>query len=335
MPPEFPKRVFDALDVEFNHTYGPTEACVNAATWKFDPGDDSRRIPIGHPISNVRLFILDSSLEPAPIGVPGELYIAGVGLARGYWMQPVLTAESFIPNPYPISAGERIYRTGDLARWFKDGSIEFIGRVDHQVKLRGYRIELGEIESVLGNHEDITQVVVLLREDEPGEERLVAYIVASGGTRLEVAYLRAYLKKVLPEYMIPSAFVILDQMPLNSSGKVDRKALPLPGRTRPENESLIPPSSETEEILVDIWKDVLNLERVGVNDNFFELGGHSLLVMRVINRARDVFGADIPIRWLFESPTIAEFAAHIEQLLLLSRKPQITSSEISGTYEAD
>jgi non-ribosomal peptide synthetase component E (peptide arylation enzyme) len=248
-------------------------------------------------------------------------------------MQPVLTAESFVPNPYPVSAGERMYRTGDLARWFEDGCVEFLGRGDHQVKLRGYRIELGEIEAVLGRHGDIAQAVVLLREDEPGEGQLVAYVVAVGGTQVEAAHLRAYLKKAVPEYMIPSAYVILDQMPLNPSGKVDRRALPPPKRTRPEIETLTPPRSQTEQILVDIWKDVLNLERVGVNENFFELGGHSLLVMRIINRARDVFQADIPIRRLFESPTIAEFAVHIDQLNLLARQPQTTSGKSGADRE--
>jgi hypothetical protein len=271
-------------------------------------------------MTNTRLYILDRYLQPVPIGVPGELYIEGPGLARGYLRRPGLTAERFVPNPFG-HPGTRLYRTGDLVQFFRDGNIEFLGRTDHQVKIRGYRIELGEIEASLEEHGAVLRCVVLAREDAPGEtqrgpgtdKRLVAYVIPRAMPGPKVGELRSFLSEKLPQYMVPSSFVYLDVLPLAPSGKVDRNALPAPDERRPELDgAFVAPRTSVEVGLAEIWAAVLGFDQVGIHDDFFELGGHSLLATVVVSRARDAFGVDIALRTLFETPTIAGLAERVE-----------------------
>jgi acyl carrier protein len=248
-------------------------------------------------------------MQPVPGGVTGELYIGGDGLARGYLNRPELTAEKFVSNPFSEEPEARLYKTGDLARYFPDGNIEFLGRIDAQIKIRGFRIELGEIEAVLGMHPAIRETVVSVSEHQAGDKRLVAYVVPEQKSIISTTELRGFLKQKLPDYMIPSAFVVLDSLPLTPNGKVDRKALPEPDSGRLElDDSFIPARTPIEELLVGIWCEVLGLKEVGIHDNFFELGGHSLLATQVMSRLRKVFEVEIPLRTLFESPTVEEFA---------------------------
>jgi amino acid adenylation domain-containing protein/non-ribosomal peptide synthase protein (TIGR01720 family) len=313
------KRPIEGLPFALINHYGPTECAVVASAGMVNAGgEDGCGWPsIGRPIANVEVYLLDERMQPVPVGVRGELYIGGRGIGRGYLNRPELTAERFIPHPFSAEPGARLYRTGDIARYLADGRIEFIGRADAQVKVRGYRIELGEIEAVLAEHELVREAVALLREDVPGEKRLVAYVVAYDEQQPTNSELRGHLQKQLPAYMIPSAFVMLDELPLTPSGKIDRRSLPAPERVRPELEnSYVAPASPTEEILVSIWSDLLNVERVGIHDNFFELGGHSLLATQLISRIRETFHVNLPLRSSFESPTIAEQAQLIERLVM-------------------
>jgi amino acid adenylation domain-containing protein len=290
--------------------YGPTETVVGCCVYKVSP-DEYRpgSVPIGQPIINTQLYILDSRLSPLPAGAIGELYIGGDGVARGYLNRPELTAAKFVPDPFGQEAGARLYKTGDLARYLPGGDIEFLGRTDHQVKVRGFRIELGEIEAVLSQHAAVQETIVLAREDTPGDKRLVAYVVTAD----DDGDLRGYLKDRLPEYMVPSAFVTLDALPLTTNGKVDRRALPVPDWTRPElGATFVAPRTPEEEILAGIWAGILGVERVGVYDTFFDLGGHSLLATQVISRLRDAFDVELPVRALFEAPTVAGLAASVE-----------------------
>jgi hypothetical protein len=265
-------------------------------------------------VANTQVYLLDRSGNPVPVGVPGELYIGGDGLARGYWNRPELTAERFLPDPWSGKSGARLYKTGDLARYLPDGNLEFLGRVDQQVKLRGFRIELGEVEAALGRHPAVRQAVVLAREDAPGHKRLVAYLVTSAAQAPGVHELRAFLKDQLPEYMVPSAFVLLDALPRTVNGKIDRGALPAPGpNDLPQAEAFVAPRTPVEERLAGIWAEVLSLERVGVEDDFFALGGHSLLATRVVSWVRSAFQVDLPLRRLFEAPTVAGLALVIAQ----------------------
>jgi amino acid adenylation domain-containing protein len=288
-----------------NH-YGPSETHV--VTWLSLPDEpDSWETfpPIGRPIDSTQMYVLDQSFNPVPIGVPGELYIGGVSLARGYLNQPGLTAEKFIPNPFATEAGARLYRTGDLARYRTDGDIDFLGRIDHQVKIRGFRVELGEIESVLGRHPSVLEVVVLAREDVPGEKSLAAYIVSDEQQAVGSSELRDYLMGKLPDYMVPSAFVIMKSLPLTANGKIDRRALPAPDHTRPElKKEFVAPRSAAEQVVSKIMAKALGVEQVGVFDNFFELGGHSLMATRVLFRLREAFRVDLPLPSLFERPTV-------------------------------
>jgi acyl carrier protein len=252
-------------------------------------------------------------MSPAPVGVAGELYVGGDGLARGYLGRPALTAERFVPDPFSSEPGGRLYRTGDLVRYTASGELHYLGRLDHQVKIRGFRIELGEIEAVLSSHDGVRECVVIAREDAPGEKRLVAYIVGAAGDAEGVARLRAYAAERLPAYMVPSAFVVLEELPLTPNGKVDRKALPAP-EGRPEGAAdYVEPRNETERALARIWAGVLGVERVGAEDNFFDLGGHSLLATQVILEVRREFGVEIPLRHVFETPTVAYFATLVER----------------------
>ncbi len=306
----------------FFNAYGPTETTVCASMHLCDKGSAANP-PIGRPIDNTELFILDAHLNPVPIGVAGELHIGGVSLARGYLHRPDLTAEKFIPNPFSDKPGARLYKTGDSVRYLPDGNIEFLGRIDHQVKVRGFRIELGEIEAVLVEHPAVRDAAVLAREEVPGDTRLVGYVVVDGTADITVGELRNYLRSRLPDYMVPAVFVRLDAMPLSPSGKVDRKALPAPDQSRPDLESVyVGPRDETEAKLAEICAALLNLEKVGVYDNFFDLGGHSLLATQFMSRLRDSFQVDLPLRSLFEKPTIAELAEVIKEAREKSPKLQ-------------
>jgi amino acid adenylation domain-containing protein len=291
--------------------YGPTETVVGCCVWEIPPSMPlTGPVPIGRPISNSRLHILDPRLHPVPIGVPGELYIGGEGVCRGYLHRPDLTAEKFVPDPFR-PGGERLYRSGDLARYLPDGTIDLLGRMDHQVKVRGFRIELGEIEAMLSSLDGVRQAVVVVREDrsvEPRDRRLVAYVV--GDTSLEV--LRRSLSERLPDYMVPAAFVTLAELPLTPNGKVDRKALPAPDGQISE-ESYLAPQTAVEKVLAGIWAEVLGLERVGVTDHFFDLGGHSLMAIQAVSRFRKIFQVSLSLRVLFEAPTIQALARVLEE----------------------
>jgi amino acid adenylation domain-containing protein len=294
--------------------YGPTESTTFACTYALPKHIEATTasIPIGRPIANTEVYILDPHLHPVPIGVGGELYIGGEGLARGYLRRPELTAEKFIPDPFSPRPGARLYRTGDLARYLPDGSIEFLGRIDQQVKLRGYRIELGEIEIALRQHSAIQEAVVNVQKDSPGDKRLVAYVVLQEPGAPSHQALKGYLQQKLPEYMIPSAFVVVDRLPLLPNGKVDRQALPAPEQSRPElAEGFVAPRTPLEEILVTVWREVLGVERVGIHDNFFELGGHSLKATQVVARVRAIRHLEFPLRTMFEVPTVAGMAAYL------------------------
>jgi amino acid adenylation domain-containing protein/non-ribosomal peptide synthase protein (TIGR01720 family) len=314
LPFELQERFFARLTAELHNLYGPTEAAIDVTFWKCLREDKRRIVPIGHAIANTQIHILDRQLQPVPINVPGELHIGGVGLARGYLRRPGLTAEKFIPNPFGEEAGERLYRTGDLARYLADGQIEFLGRLDHQVKLRGFRIELGEIEALLSRHEAVREAVVIAREGAGGERQLVAYVVrAQSGPKPSANVLRAFLKEKLPGYMLPALFVVLDALPLTANGKVDRRALPAPDAARAASEqALVETRTKTEEVLAQVWSRLLGLERVSIHDNFFELGGHSLLGMQLVSRVREALGVELSARALFDAPTVRAFAAKVE-----------------------
>jgi acyl-coenzyme A synthetase/AMP-(fatty) acid ligase/aryl carrier-like protein len=269
--------------------------------------------PIGRPIANTQIHLLDRHLQPAPLGVAGELHIGGAGLGRGYLARPELTAEKFAPNPFAEEAGARLYKSGDLARYRADENIEFLGRIDHQVKIRGVRIELGEIEGALGRHPSVREAVVVVREDQPGEKRLVAYLTVISGEVLEVSELRGYLKERLPEYMVPAAYVAMPELPLMSNGKLNRNALPTPEREAYASHGYEAPVGEIETALAQIWAEVLHLESVGRHDNFFAMGGHSLLAIVLIERMRQE-GLHADVRSLFATPTLAELAAAVEEI---------------------
>ena len=295
---------------EFFNAYGPTETTIWASINRCRA--EEGRPSIGKPIGNTQMFVLDAKLEPVPAGVTGELYIGGVGLARGYLNRPELTATRFVPHPFATTPGARLYRTGDLGRYRAGGSIEFLGRMDHQVKIRGYRVELGEIESALGEQPIVREAVVMVREDTPEDKRIVAYVVLNQKCESPADELRRAIKEKLPSYMIPSAFVVLEAMPLTPNGKIDRKALPAPDQTRPDIEGVfVAPRTPIEEMIADIWSQVLKLEKVGVHDKFFSLGGHSLLATQVAQRVRETFKVPLPLRLFFETPTVADLADYV------------------------
>ncbi|MGZ3458873.1 MAG: amino acid adenylation domain-containing protein, partial [Archangium sp.] len=308
------RRALEQLRIPLANCYGPTEGTVIASCLPLTlPEQVGSSVSIGSPIANTQVYLLDAHLRPVPLGVPGELFIGGEGLARGYTSRPDLTAERFLPHPFSSSPGERLYRTGDLARWRSDGHLEFLGRADSQVKLRGYRIELPEVEASLLSHPEVREAVAVVREDSPGDKRLVAY-VTSHSQHLDISALRAFLKQRLPDFMLPSALVRLDALPLTSSSKVDRKALPRPdfssaGRTG----QFVEPTSPLERQLVSIWSQELGIEHVGVDDHFFEkLGGTSLSVIKVAARMREELGREVQVTWLFEHPTISDLARRMD-----------------------
>jgi amino acid adenylation domain-containing protein len=299
--------------VRLVHVYGPTESTTFASWYEVNEvSPAAATVPIGKPVANTTLHVLDERLRPVPPGVPGGLFIGGDGLALGYVGRPALTAERFVADPFG-PPGSRLYATGDVARRLRDGNVEFLGRRDGQVKVRGFRVELGEIEAVLDRRPDVRDTVVVLREDRPGEKRLVAYVV--GDDQPEPSELRAFLRDRLPEYMVPSAFVRLDALPLSPNGKVDRNALPRPTAERAvDGGSFVPAQSPHEQLLAEIWRDVLHLERVGIHDNFFDLGGHSLLMAKVHNRLVEAVAQKVTMIDLFQFPTIASLARHLDGL---------------------
>ena len=308
LSPQLRNRFLGRIQAELHNEYGPTE--TGEITVFYCEAAEGP-LSIGRPIPNTTAHVVDRWLQPVPVGVPGELMLGGVALARGYHRQPALTADRYVPNPFDTAGGSRLYRTGDLCRWLPDGSLDYLGRADHQVKIRGFRIEPAEIESALLTHPAVRQAVVLVRGDVPGDPRLVAYLVTDG-REPAAAELRSHLTSLLPQYMVPAAFVRLESLPLTSSGKLDRRALPAPVLPAREETALDLPRTPTEERLAAIWREVLGLERVGIHDNFFELGGHSLLATRVVARTREAVGADLPLRAMFEQPTVAGIAARLE-----------------------
>jgi len=327
------RQIYSLSNVEqvFN-LYGPSED-TTYSTYAEMRDDPDYSPTIGRPIADTQVFALDSDFAPVPIGAPGELLIAGEGLARGYFNRPEPTAEKFTPNPFGADAGSRMYKTGDLVRYRPDGNLEFLGRIDHQVKIRGYRIELGEIEAVINAHSSVRESVVIAREDTPGDKRIVAYFVPDN-TPPSASELRDFIKQKLPEYMLPSALIMLEALPLTPNGKIDRRALPSPGRPESSGISLSYAStSQTEEIIAGIFGQVLRVDGVNINDNFFDLGGHSLLAVQVISRLRETMGVELPLRAIFEAPTVAELAETIKdttagELTL----PPLSPAHIEGDF---
>ena len=311
LPQELASRLLDQGSSVWN-LYGPTETTIWSLTHQVVSGTGP--IPIGGPIDNTQIFILDAHLEPVPTGVAGELYIGGTGVARGYLNRPELSAERFVPDPFSAEPGARLYRTGDSARSRQDGTIECLGRIDHQIKVRGFRIELGEIEAALRQHPSVEESVVVALETGAGDKRLAAYVVLGQGESVATGELRNFLKQKLPDYMVPCAFQMLDLLPLNSSGKVDRKALPdvNPSSFEPDMQ-YVPPQDELEEALVKIWQEVLNVEKVGTQDNFFDLGGHSLLLMQVNQKLKKSSAGAFPSSRCFEYPTVRMLAQSLSQ----------------------
>jgi amino acid adenylation domain-containing protein len=308
----------------FNH-YGPTETTVAVVTHRFRPDESSEdfaTLPIGRPLANVRAYVLDDRLQPVPVGIPGELHIGGAAVSRGYLNEPAMTAAKFIPDPFSAKPGERLYKSGDIVRYAPDGNLCFLGRADHQTKVRGYRVELGEIEAALRRHPSVREALVVVREDRPTDERLVAYLTATQASQ-STADLRSYLHEGLPDYMVPQAYVWLERMPLTQHGKLDRQALPAPERTPVEHvPEHVQARTPSEEIVSEVFSEVLGIEAVGLHENFFELGGHSLLATKAISRLRDYLQAELPLRALFESPTVAELGAVI-QGVLSQAKPEV------------
>ena len=314
--------------VRLFNLYGPSEY-TTYATWTEVPHGRPGPVSIGLPLANTRVYLVDADLHPAPLGVPGELLLAGAGLARGYLGRPALTAEKFVPDPFGEPGG-RLYRTGDLGRWSESAGLQFLGRIDHQVKVRGFRIEPGEIEAVLAAHPAVGGAVVAVRRDAAGDSRLVAWVVAKDGTTADAAALRAHLRARLPEPMVPSAFVALPAFPLTPNGKVDRAALPDPGAApAAPAAAYAEPRTDTERAVAEIWREVLGAGRVGRDDDFFELGGHSLVAGRVAARVRQRLAVEVPLTAVFDASTLAAFAAEIDRLA--ARQAGAAPAAISST----
>ena len=307
------KSALQEPQVELFNEYGPTEGTVWASVHRCPHPSGRQSVPIGRPIANTRVYILDTWGEPVPVGVAGDLYIGGAGVTRGYLHQPELTAQRFVPDPYAVQAGARMYRTGDIGRWLADGSLEFLGRNDDQVKIRGFRIELGEIQERLQEHPAVEEAVVIAREDAPGEKRLVAYYSPSTlhhfpDLESQISDLRSFLSERLPEHMVPAAYVLLESFPLTPNGKLDRKALPAPTGNAYAVHRYVPPQGNFETALAVIWAEVLKLEQVGRYDDFFALGGQSLVALRVLFRVNDCFQTELSVRTLLEHSVLMEFA---------------------------
>jgi amino acid adenylation domain-containing protein len=335
LPPELCRRWLERYPhVPLLNAYGPTE-CSDDVTHHplhLPPAPDMMSVPIGKPIANTQVYILDRRLRPVPLGVAGELYVGGDGVGRGYLNDPTRTATSFLPDPFSQSAGARLYRTGDRARHLPGGQIEFLGRLDFQVKVRGYRIEVGEVEAALRRHPEVRDVAVVARADAPGEARLVAYVVASGEGAARTRTLREFLKASLPEYAVPSAFVRLDELPLTPNGKLDRKALPTSGETGGEDgDGYLAPRNDIESRLVRIFEGVLGVRRVGVRDNFFELGGHSLLALRLVGEMQRQFGRELPLAVLFQQGTVEHLAEVLREQFTATALSPLVAIQPRGT----
>ncbi len=327
LPFDLTERFFERFQCELHNLYGPTEAAIDVSFWQCQPHDNRQLVPIGRPIANTQLYILDRHFQPVPIGVVGELYIGGDGLGRGYLNRPELTAEKFSPNPFSPNKSTHLYKTGDLARYLADGNIEFLGRIDNQVKIRGFRIELGEIESVLSQHPDVVNAIAIVYEDAPGDKRLIAYVIPQPSATLTQTELRQFLNQKLPDYMLPAAFVVLDSFPLTPNGKIDRHALPAPDRTQVASaETFVAPRNELEQQLAKIWSELLKIQSIGIEDNFFALGGHSLLATQVMSRIQTFYSLSIPLRYIFEYPTIAQLGDSLGTLII-NRVPMATNLE--------
>jgi amino acid adenylation domain-containing protein len=313
LPHDLQEQFFRLLPSQLHNLYGPTEAAVDVTHWTCRRGDERETVPIGRPVANTQVYILDRYLQPVPMGVPGELHLGGVQVGRGYHKRPELTAEKFIPDPFSDDPEGRLYKTGDLCRWLPDGVVEYLGRMDFQVKIRGFRIELGEVEDTLRQHPAVHEAVVTAREDKPGYKQLVAYVVLAGEPARTTAELRDYLRQKLPDHMVPVAWVTMSALPLTPNGKVDRKALPLPGADQLAELSTVyvPPDSEMEQRIAAIWQDVLGIAQVGRTHNFFDLGGDSLRLMRVHSRLRKAFNKDITMVDMFKCTTVRALAQHL------------------------
>jgi len=321
--------------VRLINAYGPTEATITATIYAAEEGqasESSDGVPVGRPIANTKVYLLDSRLNPLPVGVAGEVYIGGTGLARGYLRQPALTAEKFIPDPFSSQPGARLYRTGDVGRHQPDGNLKLVGRVDEQVKVRGYRIEVGEIESVLRLHAGVKEAVVIARDDADRDKRLVAYVVAEPETTLADAELKSYLKEKLPEHMVPAVYVQLPELPLSPNGKIDRRALPAPERDEGgAGGQLLVPGDFLEIPLIRLWENVLGVQPIGIRDNFFELGGHSILALRLMGALQQRFGRELPLSILFEKPTVEHLAQALRQELDSQALSPLVSIQPQGT----
>ncbi|MHC5763604.1 amino acid adenylation domain-containing protein, partial [Nostoc sp.] len=330
LPVQLQQRFFNRLDTQLYNLYGPTEAAVDVTFWQCQASfNNQKTVPIGRPIANIQIYLLDKYFNPVAKGVAGEVYISGVGVGRGYLNRSDLTAEKFIPNLFSDQAGARLYKTGDLAHYLPTGEIEYIGRIDHQVKIRGFRIELGEIETVITQHPTVRETVVLVRSDLTNSQQIVAYVVPQKEQTLTISELRSFLESRLPNYMIPAAFVILEALPLTPNGKLDRKALPTPDAERPELEqAFIAPQTTIEKQLAVIWTQVLGLEKIGINDNFFELGGDSILSLKIISKANQA-GLHLTPKQLFQHQTIAKLAA----VAGTTKAIQVQQNLVTGSLE--
>jgi acyl-coenzyme A synthetase/AMP-(fatty) acid ligase/acyl carrier protein len=309
-----------APEARLINEYGPTETVVGCCVYEVQPGDPrTGSVPIGRPIANTQLYVLDVSLEPVPPGVVGELYIGGAGVALGYLNRPELTAERFLTDPFSGVPGARIYKTGDLARYRTDGTLEYLGRADDQVKVRGYRVELGEIEAALAAQPHVQSCAVVAREDEPGKRVLVAYVIPRDRETPSTDELRGFLRERLPEYMVPAQFVYLDALPLTPNGKVDRKALPVPSSESSGAGKGGAPRTKSEETIAAIWSELLRIDGIGIHDDFFDLGADSLTATALVAKLRGIFGVDLSLASLFERPTVAGVSEIIDVLVLTSR----------------
>lgn len=332
LPVEVQNRFFERLDSDLYNLYGPTEAAIDVSYWRCRLDAALQTVPIGRPVANTQLYILDPHLNPVPIGVVGELHIGGVQVARGYLNRPDLTEERFIANPFGPG---RLYKTGDLVRYRPDGNIEYLGRIDHQVKVRGFRIELGEIEAVLNQHPAVQQSLVMVRQDGPGDKRLVAYVISVASEQASIADMRQFLSRQLPDYMVPSGFVTLEAFPLTPNGKVDRKALPTPdNRSNQGDVAFVTACTPTEQAIVALWRAILNLDRVSLHDNFFALGGHSLLAVQLITQLKQRFQVKLSLQALLDAPTPAELADYIDTILW-SRSSQETADSLTASVDSD
>jgi amino acid adenylation domain-containing protein len=323
LPGHLANQLLERCDSLWN-MYGPTETTIWSAASRVETVNGI--VPVNYPIANTQLYILDKHNQLVPVGVAGELCIGGEGLARGYFHRPDLTAEKFIPNPFS-NKSTRLYKTGDLVRYLPSGGIEYIRRVDHQIKLRGFRIELGEIEALISQYPGVQETVVIVSEDSANSQRIVAYVVPQKGQKLVIPKLRSFLESMLPNYMMPAAFVTLEALPLTPNGKVNRKGLPAPELTQVSSLNIIPPFTPIENLLAGIWAEVLGIDKVGIYNNFFELGGHSLIATRVISQIRQVFQVELPLRYLFEKPTIAGLAKEIEKEIKVDSAVEGTNIE--------